>query len=441
MPSPTQRPAQTLSAILLVMIVVALVSVSRSNVQAQDTGSCDAFIDLVITELSNNCASTDENTVCYGFEEMDATFFETDTPVPPLNAPADRAPLTELLSLETAPFNVAGQTWGLAHLRTYANLAATLAEYGAIYLLVGDARLVNTVDPETALILPEEPVVVRVSGDGELWSFPPEFGARASELVGRAGAGEALNADGVSADGEWVRVAHFYNPTINSRRSTAWITTASLEENADLETLPVITPESRAPFQEVFFTASPTVPACETAPLSEMLTQSPGNIEVDLYVNGLNVRIYSTIIFRIADETETGAMMRIIPLVGHAYLPAPETPDIPEDGILVPASQFIDVPVVLVDDGDDDETTKRYELAPDFYEGFAQFRQDYEEATDRGETLVDERILIRLYVYENLPENIMNYVPDVIDIIRPSGVGSPQPIYTGGRKPPILLNP
>lgn len=416
--------------------LVALLMTAIFPVSAQDANTCDVFLDQVVSQLATNCANTDDNSICFGFNRMQAAFVEPVEPPIEFVEPGDRADLNKLLSVATTPYSPQIGEWGVAYVRGQANLARALAKDDAVvYFIVGDTLVFNEAVGDSALILPEDPINVTVAAASDLLSFPPDFGDRTSKIVGNAAAGAVLRADAVTIDREWVRVAYLYQDTPISRRSTAWLPVESLE-TVDLSALSPMGPGSMTELQKFSFISSELLPNCSNLPLSEVLVQSPGNVEADLFVNGLNTRIFSTVIFRIVDinTTNNTASMRVIPLVGNAYLPDPEALDDFPRGIVIPAGRFIDVPVLL------DEETGKYGLDPEFYEGFADFKETYDDEAARGLWQIDERIIIRLLAYERLPENLLNYIMEIIKIIRASGVGGVVPIFEGGVKPPLIFD-
>ena len=60
----------------MVLIATALLSFSGlQSSRAQDTGSCAAFVGQALTSVGNACDVLDRNSVCYGFNRIDAAFF------------------------------------------------------------------------------------------------------------------------------------------------------------------------------------------------------------------------------------------------------------------------------------------------------------------------------------------------------------------------------
>src|SRR5690606_19586245 len=134
-------------------------------------------------------------------------------------------------------------------------------------------------------------------------------------------------------------------------------------------------------------TAQP--PGCNLLAMSEVMVQSPGDVEGEIFVNGLRVRIFSTVIFRFNARGQSGTDLRIIPLVGHAFLPDPNALDDFESGILIPAGHFIDIPLAF------DEESEQYFLDAEFYEDFASFKEAFDDAKENNDTFINPSIRIR----------------------------------------------
>jgi hypothetical protein len=198
--------------LVLVILVFALPTV------AQQTDTCDPFIDHMALNLSTNCANTELGQACYGYANGAVLLDDMDEELVNFSQPVD---LSEMLYAQTSPYDRAANEWGVIYIRGYANLATALAlENSFLYFIVGDTLVTTEVPEDEALLLLDEPVRVETSTAVDLLSFPPSFDDRVSQVVRRAPAGTELLADGISVDG-WVRVAAIYTDTRVGRRSTA----------------------------------------------------------------------------------------------------------------------------------------------------------------------------------------------------------------------------
>src|SRR5687767_14101054 len=110
------------------MVLIAAILLSMSGFQqsqAQDTGSCMAFVEQALTSVGNACDVLDRNSVCYGFNRIDAAFFHA-APDTVFALPSDRVGLVEVQSLHTAPLDNAVPEWGVAVMSVQADIPGTL---------------------------------------------------------------------------------------------------------------------------------------------------------------------------------------------------------------------------------------------------------------------------------------------------------------------------
>jgi hypothetical protein len=272
--------------------------------QAQ-SNTCPALVNRALAEIGTNCAGLERNNVCYGYNRVEAAF---NDPVSEdyFSKPSDRAGLTTLESLQTAPLNEAAGTWGIATMDVQANLPGALPGQSVVFILLGAVEIENAVPEEDALILPDEPLEVLTSHAAALRRSP----AGQAQVVGQVEANTPLLADGISENGQWLRV--FF---MADHQATAWVRLGDLEAVDSLSTLPVITPKSRTPMQAFRFQTSIGGVDCEQAP-SVLFIQGPENIEVDINANGADIRIGSSILLR----TLPDGSMQIFVLSGGATL-------------------------------------------------------------------------------------------------------------------------
>lgn len=217
-------------------------------------------------------------------------------------------------------------------------------------------------------------------------------------MVGRFPAGTPLEADGVTPDGQWVRVLHL--------DGAAWALRAALDAEADLSNLPVITRDSRTPMQSFRFTTGTDRSGCLSVPPPVLVVQGPEDFPVDITANGVDIRIQSTIFLR----TLPGNVMQIIAGSGGAVL----YPNTANKVFLSPA---VSVLIPLGDDG----------FAADLY---SQWRMLVGDEIDPYAAL------------ENVPSNIWNYPYVHPTLIVPSGIGVlPTPTVFPPGRPPVRPRP
>ncbi len=269
------------------MILVFLLTISVSMTLAQD--SCAAFVEEAFARVGENCDSMDRNSACYGYNLVNAQFVSAVDDAY-FSQPADRAELETLQSIQTTAYNATNLTWGIALLQVQANIPNTIPGQNVTFVLMGDSTLENAVAPEDA-VLPTDGIMVILTAGANIHSGPGETfnvlgaSARASELI----------ADGLSEDGAWLRVVW--------QNRIGWIPRRLIEENPAVDDLPIWEPEQRAPMQAFYLQTGIGSAGCADAPTDALLIQGPREMEVDLTVNGANIRVGSTIVVRNPDPS------------------------------------------------------------------------------------------------------------------------------------------
>ncbi|MDX1991461.1 MAG: SH3 domain-containing protein [bacterium] len=312
-----------LSFVIVVVILLSVHVPAAAQIPGQAT--CPAIVEDALEQIDQNCANMGRNSACYGYNLVRSAFF-TEKPEDYFAIPAAQEPLIEFQSIETTPLDIDGETWGVALLNVQANVPGTLPGQGVVFILMGQAGVENAVAPEDAVDVGVVTASVASTTNANLRSGP----GTNFNVVGAAQAGIALEADGLSADGEWLRVL--------AEDAPAWINRSLVtvvEGNPD--ELPVITDESRSPMQAFYFTGGLGDAGCSEAP--DMLAiQGPGNVRVSLNVNGADIEIGSTVILR---QTEDDTL-EIMVLDGFAVVDGVEIPagvvgtvETSEDGTIV----------------------------------------------------------------------------------------------------------
>ena len=264
---------------LLVIMLVAMLPMSQRG-YAQD--GYEQLARRALSELGTNCANLARSSACYGFAEVSATFDTTSTAK--FTAPGDRAELTTLRTLQTSAMSLTADVWGVAMLNVQANLPTGLGQ-SAIFILLGDTQITNAVMPADALV-PIEPVPVSTIAQTVVYRTP---GTHASPVATIAN-GTVLQADGITPDGAWIRVAY--------GEQAAWVSRQALDPNAGLGVLPVITKDKMTPMQAFTFQTGGTAPPSLAVPPNVLIIQSPKNIAVDIVANGIPIRVEGVIFLR-----------------------------------------------------------------------------------------------------------------------------------------------
>ena len=271
------------SKVFIVGLLVLGLAAALGYTSAQPTsGACPAFVEQAIAQLEDNCGDMPRNSACYGYYRVGATFTEpvdTDT----FSEPSDQVGLTTLASITTTPLDADAGEWGIAVLNVQANVPNSLPGQAVKFILMGDTELRSAVDPEH-VFTPVDPIPITLFDRVNLRSGP----SHNANVVATANVDVILEADGISPDGEWLRV--FYD------RTNMWVN-REVVNPADVSTLPVIDEESYTPMQAFYFTTGIGIPQCNEAP-DMLLVQGPDQVLVDLSVNGANITVGSTAVFR-----------------------------------------------------------------------------------------------------------------------------------------------
>jgi hypothetical protein len=345
---------------VLWLILPLLLLVGSVTLLAQtDAGLCPALVEQALGELGDNCDALDRNSACYGFNRVDATFVEAQ-PEGFFSTPADRTALVTLDTIETAPLDPSQEHWGIAVLNVQANVPNTLPGQGVVFLLMGDVEVTNEVPPEDVVQL-GDPVDVTTVVAANLRSRP----STNANVVGSVPAGTSLPADGVSENGQWLRVLFDSGP--------AWVSREVVE--GDASGLPVISRESRTPMQAFTFKTGFGQPNCEQSPPSLLVVQGPENVRVDITANGADIQLGSTLVLWLLP----GNRMQLVVIDGSAYV----------DGLTIP--EGFTITTGLNEDG----------TAPDG-EGWSNFGTIYA-------TVPEEWLRWLEFIFDRLPDNLLHY--------------------------------
>lgn len=256
---------------------------SISLVVAQ-SDNCEMLLDDALSALEDNCDTTGRNEACYGFDQVEASFL-VDIEDDFFTQPADTSAVADLETIRTAPLNLESNVWGVAVMNIQADLPNTLPGQNATFILMGDVEVENAVNPNDAFQGSEGiDVTVNVPAGANVRS-----GASTNfNVVGGVQNGQILIADGLSQDGEWLRVLYRDRP--------AWISYSVINNtNPAIPDLPILTDNLQTPMQSFYLRTGVGQPECEEVPEDILLVQGPENIEISFTVNGADVTVGSTV--------------------------------------------------------------------------------------------------------------------------------------------------
>lgn len=291
----------------LIFVFMLLITVQIAEGQSS-SDACPQFVRQALEEIGSSCNGLDRNSVCYGFNRVDATFAE-DVLAASFSQPSDRAGLVELQKISTAPLDTLLNQWGIAVMNVQANVPTSLPGQAVTFMLLGDTEVENAVTPEG--VLPDsQTITVTTSIDTALHSGP----GNNTNIRRTVPAGTSLPAVGLSEDRGWLRLA--------LDDGTAWVDRNAVDPILDISRLPAARSDLSSPMQSFYFRTSFNDLECSEAP-SILAIQSPEGIKVDLTANGAHIQLGSLIVLRVIPP---GNAMQIMTLEGEATL-EPGTPD------------------------------------------------------------------------------------------------------------------
>lgn len=370
---------------LLYLVAVLILGVSASFAQ-EESAVCTALQSTAFAQTGTLCATTPSGSVCYGHPNITAAF-EAPTSTGFFSRPGDQAELSIVEQITTAPANtsVNPNELGVVLLNVQANLPTDsingpLKGKGAMYIVTGGIQLNEATPPEDLVEPLAQGIAVSTIAEADLRVAPVALDTPTStNVIARIPAESEVSADAVTPDGDWVRVIFSDLP--------GWVSRAVIDASANLSELAVVGSEGFTPMQSV--TIAPAGSSATCTLLAGMLVQGPETLPVDLRVNGVDVRISSTVFF-----VPVGNTLEIYVISGLANIfpndPARRIPVPPGFKIVINLS---DLSFVGGENG-----------------------VPYFVMTDQ------EMDNLNLFTTD-IPSNIVHYIPPLLERITPSGVG------------------
>ncbi len=286
---------------LLMSVLLLLLAVFSGVASAQDD-ICPILVQDALEQMGDNCGGLGRNSACYGFTRVDSTFM-TEQAEDFFTAPADQAALGQLATISTRPLDLELDQWGIAVMSVQANVANALPGQAVVFMLMGDTEVTNEVDPATAVGV-VEPASVLLQSDTRIFSGPD----RSTNVLTTIDGGSTLLADGVSVDGDWLRVS--------TDRGLGWVRRETIGSGAELTGLPAIDGSEQTPMQAFQVRTAFNDLNCSEAP-SLLAVQSPEGLKVDVMANGVHIRMGSLILLRTLSPGDT---MQVITVFGDVVL-------------------------------------------------------------------------------------------------------------------------
>lgn len=278
-------------AIVLLGLLLTSVPISAQ----QDT--CPDIVQRALNIAGEACGGTARNQVCYGNLRLDAQGSGADFRFKQIG---DRAGIANLRSLTTYPLDEKTGEWGIAVMKVQANLPDSLPGQNLTFILFGDATLENAVDPKLA----DAPVLSgRSRSSANLRSGP----GTSFSIQGGLSQDEAVTLVGRNAAGDWLLVRR--------EAGLAWVSASLIRSDSDFAELVVVGDDTRftAPMQAFRLRNGLADNHCDEAPVSGLVVQSPEGAKVSFQVNGVDVQMGSTALFRALPD----AILRVINLQGE----------------------------------------------------------------------------------------------------------------------------
>jgi hypothetical protein len=251
--------------------------------------ACSELVETALESANANCGELGRNEVCYGYNNVQASFL-TEVPDDFFDQVADKSPVAELATVQTLPMNTDTGQWGVAVMAIQAKLPNTLPGENIKFVLLGDVEVENAVAPENVFV-PSEGIEVSLTVE----NANLRSGAGLNfNVVGTVQLGETLLADGLSENGQWLRVVKNERP--------AWLSRSLVTENPEIASLPVLNDEVLMPMQAFYLRTGITGQQCVEAPSDVLVVQGPENFTVQLNINGANVSLGSSGAFRTINE-------------------------------------------------------------------------------------------------------------------------------------------
>lgn len=400
-------------------ITCALLFLTPVIALGQGADQCANLFTRSLNQLGRNCTSVGQGQICYVSGDIVGQLIDTtaSSEGPQLldigedfDEPGDVLSLANpdgngnfLYSVDTSGFLQDEQEYGLSAAFTQASLHPSQSRNGLALLEVGDLLVVNGTMPEHVYTYNGTvPVTIQ---NATLYTYPSNYVVdhsidltftRPNEIITVASGSQTFDADGVSPDGNWVRV-HYESETDFGTRPFAWVLAEQIDESVDLSSLPEIGPNSYPPYSRIFIEEQ-SIQECEEAPPSGLLVQGPPGVETDFYINGLIVRLASTAYF----ERQPGSL-RITTLSGFSIV----NPDSPEHQVILPPG-----------------FTASFCLAMEEHPVWGELNYAVWDSCNVVPSISQNLNLYRLF--NRLPSRFFAPI-DVPSLIRPSGVGNPPP--------------
>jgi hypothetical protein len=268
--------------VLLGVLLLPLLSFQAVKRSAAQDPSCPELVHEALSITDSLCQQTGRNQICYGHSALQAQP-QPDVAQWKFDQEGDIEEVTRFQSLRLSVMDVDAGAWGVTLMRLQASLPDSQPDKNVTVVLFGDVEIMpqeNTAAYVEATVNAASSINVRQS---------PALDA---SVVARLDPGQPVTVTGRLDDTSWVRI------DLPDEGGTGWVAAYLLTSSGDLGSLAVVEPAepSYGPMQAFYFSSGQDDAACDEAPDSGLLVQTPeGVAEVTLLINEVNIQLGSTV--------------------------------------------------------------------------------------------------------------------------------------------------
>lgn len=259
-----------------------------------DSEECGNIVQEALEITSDICADMGRNQVCYGNSMVSVQTWD-DTQLNFTN-PGDIDDVTNLAALQTYPFNLEDETWGIAIMSLQANLPDTLPGQNVTFVLFGDVEIQNEVSPNKIVDL--STLSGQANANANLRSGP----GTGYGIAGSLTTGQDITFVGRNEAADWFQ--------ISTEEGSAWVFASLVNIEDDVSILPVVAANAGAassisPMQAFSLSTGIGETTCAEVPRDGIMIQAPEETTVYLTINGVEVSIGSTALIRLNENDDS----------------------------------------------------------------------------------------------------------------------------------------
>ncbi len=313
---PKPRWERLISMVVFMLILLFIFSAvgPSSLTSAQTPAACAQVIASVTKNLSTACKTLGADQICYG-NPMVTVEYKTDSQIS-FGKAGDVIGFDAARAVTTSPLRLEDSSWGVAVMKLYVNVLSNPPTVQPITLILyGGANLIDITAPAPqtpeATNTPTTACTATVTRETYMRARPAN-NEQAGPLLA---VNESITVTKRTADSRWVFA--------EAQGTKGWVLAAYLKLNCDVKSLPAEAatppPPTRATLQAFYLSTETSADgSCTGIPVGGLLVQTPANRRVTFEINGVQVTLASTAIFRAAPRD----VLRIDVLEGQATVAA-----------------------------------------------------------------------------------------------------------------------